>query len=48
MESNSSFQIPSYAREKAYDFAATKDTFEVYQELKAIAEEIEECRSKHY
>ena len=46
MQENSSvFRVPSFA--EAYDFEATKDTLEVYQELTAISEEIEECRSKH-
>ena len=48
MQENSSvFRVPSFAKCEAYDFEATKDTLEVYQELTAISEEIEECRSKH-
>lgn len=42
------FQIPSFARNEAYDFdAVTKDSLSVYEELNAIAEEIEECRSRN-
>ena len=40
----SGFEIPSFARTEAYNFDATKETFAIYQELSAIAEEIEKCR----
>lgn len=49
MQNNYSvFQIPSFAKSEAYDFDVTKETFEVYKELNAIAEEIEECRSRNF
>jgi len=43
-----SFQIPSYARQEAYNFDTTDDSYEIFRELNAISEEIEKCRSKHY
>lgn len=46
-ENYSIFEIPSFARAEAYDFEATKETFEVYEELNAIAEEIEKCRARN-
>ena len=46
-ENYSTFEIPSFARAEAYDFEATKETFEVYEELNAIAEEIEKCRARN-
>lgn len=48
MQKNSStFNIPSFAKQEAYNFEITKSTLEVYQELNAIAEEIEKCRSRN-
>lgn len=44
---NSIFKIPSYAREEAYNFSATRESFEIYQELNEIAEEIERCRARN-
>lgn len=42
------FQIPSFARQEAYHFdEATKDSYAVYEELNAIAEEIEKCRLRN-
>ena len=46
-ENYSTFEIPSFARAKAYDFEATKESFEIYQELNSIAEEIEKCRARN-
>ena len=46
-ENYSTFEIPSFARAEAYDFEATKETFEVYEEQNAIAEEIEKCRARN-
>lgn len=43
----STFKIPSFARNEAYDFGATDDSFELYQELNQIAEEIEKCRLRN-
>ena len=40
----STFKIPSFARTEAYNFEATPETFDIYQELSQIAEEIEKCR----
>ncbi|MCL1839621.1 hypothetical protein FWF89_01280 [Candidatus Saccharibacteria bacterium] len=39
------FHVPSFARPAAYAFVAPEDN-EVYQELAAISEEIQQCRSK--
>ena len=48
MQKNSStFNIPSFAMQEDYNFEITKSTLEVYQELNAIAEEIEKCRSRN-
>ncbi len=45
MQENSSvFKVPSFAKAETYNFDATKDTFEIYQELNEISEEIEKCR----
>lgn len=44
---SSTFKIPSFAKREAYNFDATKETFEIYKELNAIAEEIEECRLRN-
>lgn len=43
----STFKIPSFANREAYNFDATKESFEVYRELNQIAEELEKCRSKN-
>ncbi len=40
------FKIPSFAKEEAYDFEAVASSYAVFQELNAIAEEIEKCRSQ--
>ena len=45
--SNQAFKVPSFARQEVYDFDATKDSFEIYQELNEIAKEIEECRLRN-
>lgn len=45
--SYSVFQIPSFAKSEAYNFDVTKESLEIYQELNAIAEEIEECRLRN-
>ena len=48
MQNNSStFNIPSFAKQEAYNFEITQDTLDVYKELNAIAEEIEKCRSRN-
>ena len=45
---NGTFQIPSFARKEVYNFdEATQDTYAVYEELNAIAEEIERCRLRN-
>lgn len=41
------FNVPSFAREESYNFDASRDNFEIYQELNAIAKEIEECRLRN-
>ena len=40
------FQVPSFARPAAYTFAES-ETQEIYQELAAISEEIEQCRLRN-
>ena len=45
--SEAKFNVPSFARPEAYNFDATKDSFEIYQELNEIAKEIEECRLRN-
>ena len=48
MQNNSSiFNIPSFAKREVYNFDVTKDSLNVYEELNAIAEEIEKCRSRN-
>ncbi len=48
MPNNSSiFKIPSFAKHEVYDFDTSKETFEIYEELNAIAEEIEKCRLRN-
>ncbi len=48
MQNNSStFKIPSFAKREVYNFDTPKETLEIYKELNAIAEEIEECRSRN-
>lgn len=47
MSKENVFQIPSYERQPAYNFDATKNSYEIYMELNAIAEEIEQCRLKN-
>lgn len=45
---SSTFQIPSLERRQAYNFdVVNKESLEVYQELNAIAEEIEKCRLRN-
>lgn len=46
-DSSSTFNIPSFAKQEVYDFDATEESFKVYKELNAIAEEIEKCRSRN-
>lgn len=43
----SGFDVPSFARHEVYHFGTSKETLAVYQELNAIAEEIEQCRAKN-
>lgn len=40
-------RVPSYARHRTYNFEATRESLEVYKELNAIAEEIEQCRLRN-
>ena len=44
---SSTFKVPSFAKREAYNFDANKETFEIYKELNAIAEEIEKCRLRN-
>lgn len=49
MQKNSStFNIPSFAKQEAYNFDVTKETLDIYEELNAIAEEIEKCRLRNF
>jgi hypothetical protein len=42
------FPIPSFAKREVEDFdVASKESLEIYQELNAIAEEIEKCRLRN-
>ena len=41
------FKIPGFQREKAYNFEATSESFQIYEELNAINEEIEKCRLRN-
>ena len=48
MQNNySAFRVPSFERDELYNFATTKETFALYRELTAIAEEIEQCRNRN-
>ncbi len=40
-------ELPAFVRGEFYDFATTDDTFSVYQELTAFAEEIEQSRARN-
>lgn len=42
---NPIFDTPSFARPEAYNFAATQESFAIYQELSQVGEEIEKCRA---
>ena len=46
-ENSSTFKIPSFAKREVYNFDTTKETFTIYEELNAIAEEIEKCRARN-
>ncbi len=39
--------VPSYERHRTYNFDATTASMEIYKELNAIAEEIEQCRLRN-
>lgn len=43
----STFNIPTFSKEEAYDFNSTNDFFEVYQELNQISQEIDKCRLRN-
>lgn len=44
----STLQMPSFERPQAYDFdAISSNSLDVYRELNAIAEEIEQCRLRN-
>lgn len=40
----STFDVPSFARAEVFDFG-TKDSLGIYEELMAVAQEIEQCRA---
>ena len=41
------FMVPTFEREEVYNFDATDSSMSVFEELNAIAEEIERCRAKN-
>ena len=41
---SSIFNVPTFERKEAYNFDTTKSSLSIYEELNAIAEEIERCR----
>lgn len=43
-ENYSTLEIPSFARAKSFDFG-TANSHEIYEELMAVAQEIELCRA---
>lgn len=45
--SYSNSEIPSFARDEAYDFESIRKNYRVFQELNQIAEEIEKCRLRN-
>ena len=45
MQNNfSTLEVPSFARAQSFDFG-TQDSLSVYEELMAVAQEIELCRA---
>lgn len=44
---NIDFKIPAFGKRTGYNFDTTRESFEVYEELNKIAEEIEECRLRN-
>lgn len=40
-------QVPSFVKKEAYNFAEDKASFDIYNELSQIAEEIEKCRLRN-
>lgn len=43
----STFKIPTFLKSETYDFGVNEKSLAIYQELKAIAEEIEACRLRN-
>lgn len=41
------FKIPAFGKRQTVVFDTSKESFEIYEELSQISEEIEECRSKN-
>lgn len=47
-EDYSVYKVPSFAKKEAYNFETVSyDSASLYEELNAIAEEIEKCRLKN-
>ncbi|MBR2994801.1 hypothetical protein IKF32_02720 [Candidatus Saccharibacteria bacterium] len=47
-ENYSEFKIPSFAKRETYNFAeSTNEDLLIYEELNAIAQEIEKCRLRN-
>ena len=44
---SSIFKVPAFERNEGYDFDTTKKSLSVFEELNAIAEEIERCRAEN-
>ena len=41
------FQVPSFAKQEAYDFDDDGKSAKIYRELNEIGEEIEKCRLRN-
>ena len=41
------FEVPAFEKRHKYNFGVSEESFEIYQELNAIAEEIEQCRLRN-
>ncbi len=47
MDEKQIFKISSFGDKPAYNFDGADKSFEIYQELNEIAEEIEKCRLRN-
>ena len=46
-DDSSIFRVPAFERREAFNFDTTKKSLSVFEELNAIAEEIERCRAEN-